>query len=162
MTGVQTCALPIFTRNRQSWSFAVFASIAVKILLSVATTPRSKKSASPSLFTMVHTPGAGLSNDPLPQLKCWTQEKPAPHPVIVIGQDGKIATGDVLDIPRGTVHQMWNASTETAVLSWKTMPAGRTLDWFCEMAALARGEDRDDPAKLLESYSDVFRLGPSV
>jgi len=74
------------------------------------------------------------------------------------GQDGSIRAGDVLEIPRGRVHQMWNAGDEPAVVVWRTAPAGRTLEWFRELAALQRGEGREDPAGVLDEYADVFRL----
>jgi mannose-6-phosphate isomerase-like protein (cupin superfamily) len=69
-----------------------------------------------------------------------------------------IGVGDELDIPPNTVHQMWNQEEAPAVLRWQTLPAGRTLDWFRELAALYRGESLGDPETLLERYSDVFVL----
>lgn len=74
------------------------------------------------------------------------------------GRDGTLAAGETLEIPRGTVHQMWNEREQPTVLIWRTLPAGRTLDWFREIAALQRGEGRADPASLLSDFSDVFRL----
>jgi quercetin dioxygenase-like cupin family protein len=74
------------------------------------------------------------------------------------GVDGEIAAGDVLEIQRGTAHQMWNGSDQPALMRWVTTPAGRTLDWFRELASLQRGEPLGDPASLLERYRDVFRL----
>jgi hypothetical protein len=53
---------------------------------------------------------------------------------------------------------MWNGGREPAVMSWATKPAGRTLDWFRELAALRRGEPLGDPQTLLSRYSDVFAL----
>ena len=76
----------------------------------------------------------------------------------VEGRDGELRRGDALEIPAGTPHQMWNAGDEVAVLRWTTMPAGRTLDWFRELAAALAGTPRGDPATLLERYADVFRL----
>jgi quercetin dioxygenase-like cupin family protein len=78
--------------------------------------------------------------------------------VRLAGQERVIVAGDVLEVPRATVHQMWNASEDPAVVTWRTTPAGRTLDWFRELAALQRGEGRSDPASLLSDYNDVFRL----
>jgi mannose-6-phosphate isomerase-like protein (cupin superfamily) len=78
--------------------------------------------------------------------------------VRLAGRERVIVAGDVLDVPRGTAHQMWNASEDMAVVNWRTMPAGRTLDWFRELAALQRGQGRADPTSLLSDYSDVFRL----
>jgi mannose-6-phosphate isomerase-like protein (cupin superfamily) len=77
---------------------------------------------------------------------------------LVAGQARTLAVGETLEIPRGTIHQMWNEQQPRAVVSWRTTPAGRTLDWFCELAAAVRGEGREDPSTLLADYSDVFRL----
>lgn len=76
----------------------------------------------------------------------------------VDGQRLEISAGDVLEVPRNSVHQLWNAGKETAVVRWLTIPAGRTCDWFRELAALQRGEPLGDPATLLARYRDVFRL----
>jgi quercetin dioxygenase-like cupin family protein len=74
------------------------------------------------------------------------------------GADRELNAGDVLEIPRGVVHQMWNEGDETAILNWRTEPAGRTLDWFREVAAVMRGEGRPNPEDLLSDYADVYRL----
>lgn len=76
----------------------------------------------------------------------------------VAGRDGELREGDVLEIARGTAHQMWNAGEEPAVVDWRTTPAGRTLDWFRALSALLGGESAADPAALLAEYSDVFQL----
>lgn len=73
-----------------------------------------------------------------------------------------LATGEILEIPREQVHQMWNEASEPAVVNWRTTPAGRTLDWFRELAALLRGEGRAQPETLLADYSDVFRLATAA
>jgi mannose-6-phosphate isomerase-like protein (cupin superfamily) len=74
------------------------------------------------------------------------------------GAEREITAGDVLEIPSGTVHAMWNEGDEPAVVNWHTMPAGRTLDWFREVAAVLRGEGRPNPEDLLTDYADVYRL----
>jgi quercetin dioxygenase-like cupin family protein len=76
----------------------------------------------------------------------------------IAGRDGELREGDVLEIGRGTAHQMWNASDELAVVDWRTTPAGRTLDWFRALSAVLAGESAADPAALLAEYGDVFRL----
>src|SRR3954452_2603696 len=53
----------------------------------------------------------------------------------IAGREGELRAGEALDVPAGTVHQMWNAGEEPAVLRWTTTPAGRTLEWFRELAA---------------------------
>jgi hypothetical protein len=72
------------TRIRQSMSFALLASIAAKTLLPAATLPRAKKSRSPSLLRLLHTPGPGFCVGPFPQLRFWMQRKPVPHPVAIV------------------------------------------------------------------------------
>jgi quercetin dioxygenase-like cupin family protein len=74
----------------------------------------------------------------------------------VAGRERMLQPGDTLDIPARAVHQMWNEADEPARVSWRTTPAGRTLDWFRAIDALHRGEQvRND---LLAEYSDVFQL----
>jgi mannose-6-phosphate isomerase-like protein (cupin superfamily) len=74
------------------------------------------------------------------------------------GRDGQITAGEVIEITRGTAHRMWNPASEPAVVNWKTMPAGRTLEWFRGLAGLQHGESGVDGAALLAEYADVFRL----
>jgi mannose-6-phosphate isomerase-like protein (cupin superfamily) len=74
-----------------------------------------------------------------------------------------LQAGDVLDIPRGTPHALWNAGDVPATATWITTPAGRTLEWF---RALDRLNERGMPglralAPYLREYADVFRIaGP--
>jgi len=83
------------------------------------------------------------------------------------GEERTLHAGDTLDIPRGTVHRMWNAGDEPARAVWRTTPAGRTEDWFRALDALHRegrvGRD-GMPGPLafgayLTEYRDVMRLG---
>ena len=76
----------------------------------------------------------------------------------VDGVEHELAAGSVLEISRGSVHQMWNAAGEPAVVDWRTSPSGRTLDWFRELSALLSGESSADGAALLAEYADVFVL----
>jgi mannose-6-phosphate isomerase-like protein (cupin superfamily) len=73
-------------------------------------------------------------------------------------RDGQLASGEVLEVPRGTPHQMWNAGEQTAVVDWQTTPAGRTLEWFGALSAMLAGEGSAEPAALLAEYRDVYRL----
>ena len=41
-------------------------------------------------------------------------------------EDRTLQAGDEIDIPRGTVHQMWNPGPDQARVRWQTRPAGRT------------------------------------
>ena len=80
----------------------------------------------------------------------------------VDGTERVLGPGDTLDVPRGTVHQMWNAGPEPVTARWETRPAGRTADWFraLDAANRANGKMPSLPvmAKLLREYDDVFRL----
>ena len=69
-----------------------------------------------------------------------------------------LATGGTLDIPAGAVHQMWNAGSEPARVAWRTMPAGRTLEWFRALDAFQRDGNGDAFGAALAEYADVFRI----
>jgi mannose-6-phosphate isomerase-like protein (cupin superfamily) len=89
--------------------------------------------------------------------------------VRLAGKERVLGPGDVLDVPRGVSHRMWNSCGEPARAVWITEPAGRTHDWFVVLDGLRRqGRVRRDgmPGPLafgvyLTAYRDVFRLaGP--
>ena len=87
--------------------------------------------------------------------------------VRVDGSERTLEPGDAIDIPRGTVHQMWNAGELPARALWRTEPAGRTAEWFAALDGLQQsgrvGRDGMPSAvafgAYLTEYSDVFRLG---
>jgi quercetin dioxygenase-like cupin family protein len=81
-----------------------------------------------------------------------------------LGRDEReLGPGDVLHVPRGTKHQMWNAAGEPARVRWETRPAGRTEAWWAALDAARRDGEQQAPlptlAALLTEYRDVFRLG---
>ena len=85
------------------------------------------------------------------------------------GDERQLGPGDVLEIPRRAVHQMWNAGDVPARASWRTSPAGRTAQWFADIDGLLRSGrvgSNGMPGPLafgvyLTEYRDVFRLaGP--
>lgn len=84
----------------------------------------------------------------------------------VDGQERTLGAGDVLDIPRGAVHQFWNPGPEPAKAVWQVRPAGRTEQWFRGIDALHRQGrvgrgGMPGPlayAVFLTEYRDVFRL----
>jgi mannose-6-phosphate isomerase-like protein (cupin superfamily) len=79
--------------------------------------------------------------------------------VRIDGAERELAAGASLEVPRRTVHAMWNAGPEDAVVLWQTRPALRTEEFFEIVAMLARGEDAPvDGATVMEDYADVFRL----
>jgi mannose-6-phosphate isomerase-like protein (cupin superfamily) len=84
----------------------------------------------------------------------------------VDGREHELGPSDVLDIPRGAVHQFWNPGPATATAVWQVRPAGRTEQWFSSIDALHRtgrvGSDgMPSPlayAVFLTEFRDVFRL----
>jgi hypothetical protein len=72
----------------------------------------------------------------------------------------------VLEVPRGTVHRIWNPGPETVRTVWQTRPPGRTEEWFQGLDALQRsgkvdGRGRPRPlpfAVLAQEFRDTFRL----
>jgi mannose-6-phosphate isomerase-like protein (cupin superfamily) len=80
----------------------------------------------------------------------------------VDGDERALEAGDTLDIPAGTVHQMWNPGSDPARLTWRTTPAGRTLEWFQALDAFQRDGDTAAIGVALAEYSDVFQLAPDA
>jgi quercetin dioxygenase-like cupin family protein len=84
----------------------------------------------------------------------------------VDGREVVLRAGDVLDIPRGAVHSMWNSGSERARVLWQIRPAGRTEQWFASIDAVHRSGrvGRDGMpgilayAAFLTEFRDVFRL----
>jgi hypothetical protein len=82
------------------------------------------------------------------------------------GEEKDLATGETIDIPRHSAHQIWNPNDAPARVQWQTRPALRTLEWFEAIDALHRGgkvTDAGTPSRaamvpLLVKYRDVFRL----
>ena len=87
----------------------------------------------------------------------------------VEGDQRDLGPGEEIDIPRRSVHQMWNPGSEPARVLWRTSPGGRTEHWFRAIDRLHRegrvgGNGMPGPLAfgvLLTEYRDVFRLaGP--
>jgi len=74
--------------------------------------------------------------------------------VVVAGRERDLTAGDTLDIPRGTVHHMWNPTGTPTRVRWLSTPAGRVEAYF-------RAMDRDPGplglAGVLHEYRDVMR-----
>ncbi len=91
---------------------------------------------------------------------------------VVDGRALTLGPGETLDIPRGTVHKMWNPGASPTRAVWQTKPAGRTLDWWRSIDDLNRHHPPGrfgipSPPRLaarLREYDDVMRLavGPPV
>ena len=89
------------------------------------------------------------------------------------GDDERVLNeGETIEIPRGTVHQMWNPGPGDARVRWQTRPGGRTEQWFAAIDRLHRTgkvgrNGMPGPlafAALLTEYRDTFRLavGPDA
>lgn len=87
------------------------------------------------------------------------------------GVERDLKVGEVIEIGRGQVHQMWNPGDEPARMRWRTSPALRTEQWFRSIDSLHREgkvSRKGMPSPLafgvmLEEYRDVFRLaGPDA
>jgi mannose-6-phosphate isomerase-like protein (cupin superfamily) len=84
----------------------------------------------------------------------------------VEGDQHDLGPGEEIDIPRRSVHQMWNPGSEPARVLWRTSPAGRTEQWFRAIDRLHRegrvgSNGMPGPLAfgvLLTEYRDVFRL----
>jgi mannose-6-phosphate isomerase-like protein (cupin superfamily) len=61
-----------------------------------------------------------------------------------------ISVGDELVVPAGTPHQMWSGD-EGAVMRWRTSPALRSGELFCDLWQVARDNDWEPgPMQLFE------------
>jgi len=132
------------------------------------------RSATPEAFEVEVTYGPGGSPPP----KHWHPEQDEHFEVLsgavrtrVEGEQRDLSAGETIEIPRRSVHQMWNPGEEPARLLWRTSPAGRTEQWFRAIDRLHRegrvgSNGMPGPLAfgvLLSEYRDVFRLaGPDL
>jgi mannose-6-phosphate isomerase-like protein (cupin superfamily) len=95
------------------------------------------------------------STEPIPHLHPGQDERFEVHEgtltAVVGGEERVLGAGDVLEIPRGTVHKMWNAGDGVARASWRVTPTLKTEEMFRTIAA---GGVPD----FLERFSAEFRL----
>ena len=76
-----------------------------------------------------------------------------------------VRAGESLEVPRGTVHKMWNAGDVPVEGRWEVRPALRTAEFFADVhASRAYRRNRHGALTLLgggpilREYDDVFRL----
>jgi quercetin dioxygenase-like cupin family protein len=74
---------------------------------------------------------------------------------LVGGQERELAAGEVLEVPRGTSHQMWAVADEPTVVVWRTTPALRTDQMFCDLWQVAA--DNGFEPDLLKAYEVTLR-----
>ena len=74
-------------------------------------------------------------------------------------EEREFHAGDTVDIPRGTVHQMWNPGDEPSSVRWLSSPAGRVERFFTAIDHLHRDGRAGllGHAAVLGEYRDVMR-----
>lgn len=81
--------------------------------------------------------------------------------VLIAGRAHQLKPGEVLVIPAGTPHTMWNDGDEEAQFRWETRPALRSEEFFEHLYGLAGNGGRPpllSLAALFRAYRDEFRL----
>jgi quercetin dioxygenase-like cupin family protein len=83
----------------------------------------------------------------------------------IAGERRTLSEGDVLDVPAGTVHAMWNGGGGQARVLWQTRPALRSEEFFRLVGRLAQ-EGKLTPkgprnplvgAAVMQDFRDEFR-----
>jgi mannose-6-phosphate isomerase-like protein (cupin superfamily) len=81
---------------------------------------------------------------------------------IVADVERDLHAGEELEVPRGTPHQMWGAADEPTVVVWRTTPALRTDQFYCDIwSAAAEVDFEPDPMRAYAvtlRYAEEFRL----
>jgi quercetin dioxygenase-like cupin family protein len=86
-----------------------------------------------------------------------------------VRMNGKVTTfkkGDTIDIPKGTIHSMWNNSGDKAVIHWNVTPALKTeyfLEALMELSNTNQTNNDGKPSfwmslQLVFKYRNEFRL----
>lgn len=75
---------------------------------------------------------------------------------ILDGVRTELAAPAVVEVPRGTVHQLHNPSDHPATVIWSTRPALRTGEFFIALHEAAGDIER--LVAVLAEYDDVFCL----
>lgn len=82
--------------------------------------------------------------------------------VVLGGEESVLESGEQIDIPRETPHQMWNPAEVPARVRWETRPRGRTEDFFRAVSEVMPDDGgMPDLARMLEivqDFDDTFRL----
>jgi mannose-6-phosphate isomerase-like protein (cupin superfamily) len=80
---------------------------------------------------------------------------------VLNGIERTVTAGEVLDIPRGTLHLAHNPQAVPAIALWETRPALRTADFFVAMNKAMKGRSRPrlvDAAAILTEFKNEFQL----
>ena len=74
---------------------------------------------------------------------------------VVDGVGRDLGPGDVLAVPAGTSHQMWSNSDEPTQTIWRTTPALRTDQFFCDLWQVAA--DNEFQPDLMKAYEVTLK-----
>ena len=74
---------------------------------------------------------------------------------IVDGVESDIRPGEVLEVPRGVSHQMWGDADESTQTIWRTTPALRTDQFYCDLWQVAA--DNAFEPDLMKAYEVTLR-----
>ena len=74
---------------------------------------------------------------------------------VVDGVERDLGPGDVLEVPAGTSHQMWSNSDEPTQTIWRTTPALRTDQFFCDLWQVAA--DNEFQPDLMKAYEVTLK-----
>ena len=81
---------------------------------------------------------------------------------LVDGRPRDVLPGEVIDVPRGSTHQMAGAADEPTLVVWRTTPALRTDQMFCDLWSAAESAGfQPDPGRayaVVLRYPEEFRL----
>jgi mannose-6-phosphate isomerase-like protein (cupin superfamily) len=81
---------------------------------------------------------------------------------VVDGVQSELHSGDELVVPRGVPHRMWADAEEPTVTLWRTSPALRTDQLYCDLWAAAEQVDfQPDPLRAYQvtlAYGEEFQL----
>jgi mannose-6-phosphate isomerase-like protein (cupin superfamily) len=74
---------------------------------------------------------------------------------VVGGVESDLVAGDELEVPRGVAHQMWGAADEPTVIVWRTTPALRTDQFYCDLWSAAA--ETDFAPDVMRAYQVTLR-----
>jgi mannose-6-phosphate isomerase-like protein (cupin superfamily) len=77
------------------------------------------------------------------------------------GEQRTYGVGDVIEIPAGTIHAMWNGSGNAVHATWQVRPALRTAEMWKTLTDLRRDgrtPTHEEGTQLLSTYAPEFEL----
>lgn len=81
---------------------------------------------------------------------------------VVDGEERDLVAGNVLEVPLGAAHQMWATAETPTVVIWRTTPALRTDQFYCDLWQAAADNDFEPNVMaayaVTQQYPDEFCL----